>query len=244
MELLSRKINLNPNTIRPINFKFGDYLSKGIDLYKNNFGVLLLAFIFVCVMCFIPFCALPAIGNYYKICQKLHKKQYASASEVFNFDDFGAYFIFQLIIIALFVVAYIPMIGLLGGMGVAEESGSDGLASGVMLLFIGYILLLIVAIYYFMVKIFYYPMLISFLKIRDFGTVWKLSSAMAKGNFWQILAFSLVVGLLAQIGTLACYIGVIFTLPLSYTCQYFAFEDAWEQISYDEIEEIGKPENE
>lgn len=244
MELSSRKINLNPNTIRPIHFKFGDYLSKGIDLYKNNFGVLLLAFIFVCVMCFIPFCALPAIGNYYKICQKLHKKQYASASEVFNFDDFGAYFIFQLIIIALFVVAYIPMIGLLGGMGVAEESGSDGLASGVMLLFIGYILLLLVVIYYVMIRLFYYPMLISFLKIRDFGTVWKLSSAMVKGNFWQILAFSLVVGLLAQIGAFACYVGIIFTLPLTYTCQYFAFEDAWEQISYDEIEEIGKPENE
>ena len=66
---------------------------------------------------------------------------------------------------------------------------------------------------------------------------------MAKGNFWQILAFVLVVGILSQVGAFACYIGVIFTLPLSYIGKYFAFEDAWEQISYDEIEEIGTPQN-
>ena len=62
---------------------------------------------------------------------------------------------------------------------------------------------------------------------------------MTRGAFFQILGFSLVVGLLASIGYFACLVGLIFTLPFTYACNYFAFEDAVEQISYDEISEIG-----
>jgi uncharacterized membrane protein len=62
---------------------------------------------------------------------------------------------------------------------------------------------------------------------------------MGKGNLLSIFLFTIVISILAQLGILACGIGLLFTLPLLYTSHYFAFEDAMQQVTYDEIKEIG-----
>lgn len=62
---------------------------------------------------------------------------------------------------------------------------------------------------------------------------------MTKDNLLTIFLYSLVVGILAQVGIVACGIGILVTLPFMYTSQYFAFEDAMSQIDHDEISEIG-----
>ena len=79
--------------VKPVNFRFGDYISNSFELYKNNFGQLFLGFIFVMILSIIPFCSYMAIGNYFKLCRKIKNGEHAEASEIFNFDDFSKYII-------------------------------------------------------------------------------------------------------------------------------------------------------
>jgi hypothetical protein len=49
-----------------------------------------------------------------------------------------------------------------------------------------------------------------------------------------------VVGLIGQLGIIACGIGLLISLPLTYVLQYVSYEDGIQQIKVDELEEIGK----
>ena len=62
---------MNQNAIRPVHFKFGEYLSEGFSLYTKNFGKVLLAFFFLLIMSIIPFCSYLAIGNFLRFMRRL-----------------------------------------------------------------------------------------------------------------------------------------------------------------------------
>lgn len=227
-------INLKP---KPINFKFGEYINKGIELLKKDFGNVFVAFLVCVVMSIIPFCGLLGMGNMYKYLQKLNKNQAASPGDIFDFKDFMSYFILQLIIFGGVLIIYIPLIIVLALTG--SISGSDDPSPLAGLLMFPYIIVVMIAVYYFVLKAFYITPLISLKGIKDLKTAWNISKVMTQGNLIAILLFSFVVGLLAQIGFLACGIGVFLTIPFVYTANYFAYEDAIQQIEFDEITEIG-----
>lgn len=228
-------VNLVP---KPINFKFGEYINKGFEFLKKDFGNVFVAFLMCFIMSIIPFCGLLAMGNLYKYFRKLNKNQAASPGEIFDFKDFMPYFLLQLILFAGVIVLYIPLMVVFALVGLA--SGNNGEPNpGVMIFVIPYLFLMIAAIYYFLLKAFYIIPLISFKGITDIQTAWNISKVMTKGNLWTILLFSFVASLLSQIGILACGIGLLLTMPFMYAANYFAYEDAIQQIEYDEITEIG-----
>lgn len=220
---------------KPINFKFNQYLSNGYEFLKNNFGNLLLAFFFCMIMSFIPLCGFLAVGNFYKYCRGLRRGQQVTAGDIFNFDNFSAYLILQLILIGIIILFYIPLMIMFP---MIANSGGEP-SAGFWTFFIIYIIALYVGIFIIAVKAFYIPALISLGGVTEIKTAWKMSVTMGKGNFWSILLFSLVVAFLGQLGILACGIGLILTMPFIYTANYFAFEDAMQQIEHDEITEIG-----
>lgn len=228
-------VNLTP---KPINFKFGEYINKGFELLKKDFGGVFVGFLVTFLMSIIPFCGILAIGNYYKYFKKLTQNQNPSAGEIFDFKDFMPYFILQLIIYGGVIVLYIPMaiIGIVSG--AASYSTNEPSVLGPILMF-PYMIVMIVAILYFALKGFYIPALISFKGITDIKTAWNISKVMTKGNLINILLFSVVVVILSEIGIIACGIGLFLTLPFMYTANYFAYEDAIQQVEYDEITEIG-----
>jgi len=228
-------VNLTP---KPINFKFGEYINKGFELLKKDFGGVFVGFLVTFLMSIIPFCGLLAVGNYYKYLRKLTKNQPASPGEIFDFKDFMPYFIFQLIIIGGVIVLYIPMI-FIAVIGGAASYGSDEPSVMGPILMFPYMIVMFAAILYFALKGFYIPALITFKGITDIKTAWNISKVMSTGNLLNIFLFSLVIGILSQIGVIACGIGLFLTLPFLYTSNYFAFEDAIQQIEYDEITEIG-----
>lgn len=218
---------------KPVNFKLGDYISNGFDFLKNNFGDVFVAFLLCIIMGIIPFCGFLGIGNFYRYCRDLRAGKQVSAGDIFNFDNFMPYFILQLILIGGVMLIYIPMIAMMPLM--ADRDPSVGLP----VFFIIYVLVIYIAIIIVCLKGFYMPALISLGGITDIKTAWKMSLTMTKGNLLTIFLYSLVVGILAQLGIIACFIGLIFTLPLMYVCHYFAYEDAMKQVTYDEIQEIG-----
>lgn len=228
-------VNLIP---KPINFKFGEYINKGFELMKKDFGSVFVGFLVTFLMSIIPFCGLLAMGNYYKYLRKLNKNQNPSAGEIFDFKDFMPYFILQLIIIGGIFVLYIPFFIFAGIAGATADA--NGEASPIFgILMFPYMFVMIFVIYYFLLKGFYISPLISYKGITDIKAAWNISKVMTKGNLLNIFLFSLVASLLSQIGILACGIGIFVTMPFMYAANYFAYEDAIQQIEYDEITEIG-----
>ncbi|WP_294287169.1 hypothetical protein [uncultured Chryseobacterium sp.] len=218
---------------KPVNFKLGEYISNGFDFIKNNFGNLFVAFLLCMVMSIIPFCGLLAVGNFYRYCRDLRAGRQASPGDIFNFDNFTPYFILQLILIGGIMLIYIPMIVVMPL--IADRDPSAGLSVFIII----YALAIYIAIIIVCLKGFYMPALISLGGVTEIKTAWKMSLTMTKGNLLTIFLYALVVGVLAQLGIIACFIGLIFTMPLMYACHYFAYEDAMKQVTYDEIQEIG-----
>ncbi|MBO9693187.1 hypothetical protein [Chryseobacterium sp.] len=228
------KVNLAP---KPINFKLGEYINKGFELLKKDFGNIFIAFLICFIMSIIPFCGLLAMGNLYKYLQKLSQNQTASPGDIFDFKDFMPYFMLQLIVFGGVLALYIPFFAVLGLSGALSE-GNEPNPMVVTFMF-PYFFLMIAAIYYFVLKGFYIVPLISLKGVKEIKEAWNLSKIMSQGNLLSIFLFSLIVSILAQVGILACGIGIFLTLPFLYTANYFAFEDAIQQIEYDEITEIG-----
>lgn len=228
-------VNLTP---KPINFKFGDYINKGFELLKKDFGSVFVGFLVTFLMSIIPFCGLLATGNFYKYLRKVNAGQNPSAGEIFDFKEFMSYFILQLIILGGVIILYVPFI-IFGGVAAATADANGEASPLFAVLMFPYMVVMIFAIYYFVLKGFYILPLISFKGITDIKTVWNISVVMTKGNLLNIFLFSLVITILAQIGILACGIGLFLTMPFLYTANYFAYEDAIQQIEYDEITEIG-----
>lgn len=228
------KVNLTP---KPINFKLGEYINKGFELLKKDFGNIFVAFLMCFIMSIIPFCGILAMGNLYKYLQRLNRNQPASPGDIFDFKEFMPYFLLQLIVFGGVLLLYIPLFAVLGISGALSEGNEPN--PMVAFFVFPYMFLLIGAIYYFVLKGFYIIPLISLKGIREVKEAWAISKIMTKGNLLSIFLFSVVVSILAQIGIIACGIGIFLTLPFLYTANYFAYEDAIQQIEYDEITEIG-----
>ncbi|MDQ1804350.1 hypothetical protein RAH57_10135 [Chryseobacterium sp. CKR4-1] len=224
------------NKAKPVEFKLNEYLSKGLELLKKDFGNFIVAYILCMVMSIIPFCGLLAMGNFYKYCRKVNKGEQASVGEIFNFDDFLPYFIVQLIIIGGVFALYIPMFIFIPFTSVVD---GDAVPPAFRLFMVLYIFLIVIAVFIVALLGFYIPGLISLKKVNDIKTAWIMSRIMTRNNLLTIFLFAIIVGFLSQIGILLCGIGILITMPYFYTTHYFAFEDAIQQIEYDEIKEIG-----
>ena len=66
------------------------------------------------------------------------------------------------------------------------------------------------------------PLIID--KQMHFVAALKTSWRMVMKHWWQVLGLVLVAGLLSGLGALACCIGVVFTLPISFAAMMFAYE--------------------
>ena len=223
--------------IKPVNFKLSEYMSQAFDLMKKEFANIFVAFLLVIVMSIIPFCGYLALGNFYKYLDKLKRGEQANPGDIFNFDDFMPYFILQLILIAVIIALYIPMFFIFPIFALGEYS--DAFVFGGMFFLIIYCLFFVFVLAFICLKAYYIPALISFKGIKDFQTAWNASSVMTKGNLFTIFIFALVTSLLANVGILACGIGLFVTMPFYYVAQFFAFDDAMKQITHDDISNLG-----
>lgn len=223
-------------TAKPINFKLGEYLSKGFELLKKDFVNIFVAFLCCIVMGIIPFCGMLGAGNFYQYLRKLNKGQQASPGEIFNFDKFMPYFIIQLIVFAGIMLLYIPFFFIMPAIAVTQ--GEDP-SPWIMIFMIPYMLIIYAVFLYFALKGFYIPALISFKDVTDIKAAWNVSKVMTKNNLLSIFLFSFLLVLIMYAGILACGIGLLATIPFMYVANFFAYDDAINQIERDEISEIG-----
>ena len=220
-------------TPKPVEFKFGEYFNKGFELFKKDMGTFILAFIFVLIMSLIPFCGFLGIGNFLKLARKINHGQQASASEIFNFDDFVVY-------LKLFGILFLGVLILEIPLFLFIPKTDQGATPEFPVAFFIFMVAFIIALYYFLLKAYYMVALISLENVKSIKEAWSISNVMTKGNLLMLFLFAMVTSFIGQIGIIACGIGLIISVPLTYVLQYVSYEDGIQQIKVDELEEIGK----
>ena len=219
------------NNIHPVDFKFGNYISEGYDLYVKNFGKVLLAFFFLLIMSIIPFCGYLGIGNFFKFMKRFKNGENPEPIEIFNFDDFFPFFKIYLVLILAIAVLETPII-----ISIVMNRYSD-ISQTPAILFV-FMVLLFFFIFWIFAKAIYMPALISLKKITSVREAWCISVEMSSGNTLLIIAFMLVITFLSQLGFIAVIIGVFFTLPFYYTAFFSASDDGLKQAFGEESQDF------
>jgi hypothetical protein len=179
-----------------IEVKFGDWIEAGFNLYKKNFGTLVLASVFVVVIGAVTagLLAGPMLAGLAMVTLQLldRKEPPPEAGNVFKgFDYFLQAFLFIVIwgiglLIGSAILGVIPVIGQLASLAFAYAAQT----------FLMFGMFLIVD------------------REMEWIPASRLSINTVKSNFWPFFGLSAVAGIIGSIGAIACGIGVVFTIPI------------------------------
>ena len=216
-------------------FNFGDYMSRGIDLFKQNVGgfaiYTLVYFLIVMVLSLIPI--LGAIGTmvispalavgFYIVAHKIAHGQSTEFKDFFKgFDHLGQLFLLAFIMGIIFIVLMGVMIGpfmmmmmtnpeaLLDGRGIPQ--------------FKAWWFAPLVLVIYLSISWRWAPLFIVFDNM-GFWEAMETSRKVVSKNWFIIFAFAIVIGLLGGLGIIALLIGILFTYPMVLCMEYAAFAD-------------------
>lgn len=219
--------------------KIGDYISRGYEILKANMGSFIgytvLYFAITMVINFIPF--LNILGSlivspclvfgFYLVANVISKQ---NANPPFNTFFNGFNYIAKLIVITLitFVVIMICFMPFIISVGVSiftlqdsdnEEIWNAILAGPLPILAIGFLIMI-----YFSISWAFSSMVAVFHNKESWASM-EISRKVVGKNWFMILLFLFVVGIIIGAGMLVLGIGIIFTLPLGMCSIYAAFED-------------------
>ena len=235
-------------------FKMGDYISKGFSLMQKNIGgfigFFLILFVGSFIVGLIPFIGSLAtwvltpplaIGPIY-VAYRLDRGEEPSFNDFFKgFDKFGDLFVTSLLTGLIIFACMIPFLIIFGiamfGSAVQYGSGFEDFALASMggAFFITLLLTLAAAVYI-GISFMWAPMLVWFYDMRPWDAMMASRKISAK-NFWIILVFLLVLGLISMLGVLLLFIGLLFAYPAVVCAQYSAFSDITELHTPEEGEE-------
>ena len=195
--------------MQKIQVKFGDWIEAGFNLYKANFGILVLASVFAVVIGTITagLLAGPMLAGLVLVTLQLldRKEPVPEAGMVFKgFDYFLQSFLFVIIwgiglLIGSVVLGVIPVIGQIASVAFVYAAQA----------FLMFGLFLIVD------------------REMEWLPASKLSINTVKTNFWPFFGLSAVAGILGSIGAIACGIGVVFTIPIQGCILAVAYRDVF-----------------
>ncbi len=192
-----------------VEVKFGDWIQEGFNLYKENFGVLVLASLVAIVLSGVTFGILagPMFGGLILICLALHDGDEPKPQMGDVFKGFGYFlntFLFILvwgviIIVGFVILNIVPILGQLAALCLNYAAQA--------LLMFG--LFLIVD------------------RRMDFWPASMESINMVKSNFWPFLGLGVVSSIIGSIGGLACGIGMCLTIPIHICILTVAYRNAF-----------------
>jgi uncharacterized membrane protein len=64
----------------------------------------------------------------------------------------------------------------------------------------------------------------------------KSSAKIIRNNLLTVFILTFVAGLVAQLGIIACFVGIYFTLPIAYYAYYYGFNEIF-QLEADNAED-------
>ena len=192
-----------------IEVKFGNWIEGGFNLYKANFGILVLASIFVVVIGAVTagLLAGPMLAGLAMITLQLldRKEPKPEAGKVFKgFDYFLQSFLFVVIwgigiLIGSVIFGIIPVVGQLASIAFVYAAQA----------FLMFGMFLIVD------------------RQMDWLPASMESINVVKTNFWPFFGLSAVAGIIGSLGAIACGIGVVFTIPIQGCILAVAYRDVF-----------------
>jgi hypothetical protein len=195
-----------------VDVKFGIWIEEGFNLYKDNFGPLVLASLLAILLSSVSFGILtgPMMAGLVLVTLDIvdRKQPQPSGGEVFRgFDYFLNSFLFFLVW------------GLIIGLGIA-------------ILTVVFCLGLVLAapIIYTAQAFLMFGLFLIVDRKMDFWPASMKSINTVKTNFWPFLGVSIVAGLIGSLGGIACGIGVIFTLPIQVCIVAVAYRDVFDGV--------------
>lgn len=159
--------------------------------------------------------------------ERVNNKPFEIGSLFRGFDHGMPIFMYLLLTIGLMFAAMIIPVMFIGVFAaLAEQSAIFGILAGV------FYLLLIVAIILLSTSLFFSLPFIIFGGMEAMDAM-KASAKIIRNNLLTVFLFTFVAGLVAQLGVLACFVGIYFTLPVAYFAYYYAFADVFKIESTD-----------
>jgi len=194
-----------------IDVKFGKWIEEGFNLYKNNFGTLVLASILALVLSTVSVGILagPMIAGLVIVTLRLLRKAHPQpdAGKVFRGFD---YFLNSLLFIVIwgiaifvgsFILALFPCIGQLLSLFLAYAAQA----------FLMFGIFLIVD------------------KQMNFWPASIESILTVKTNFWPFLGLSTVASIIGSLGAIAFGIGIVLTIPIQVCILAVAYRDVFNE---------------
>ena len=182
--------------IQKVKVRFGKWIEEGFNLYKNNFGTLVLAAIIALVLSTVTVGLLagPMIAGLVIMTLQLLRKvePRPGAGRIFRgFDYFLNAFLFIVvwgiaILIGSFILALFPVIGQLLSLFFIYASQA----------FLMFGIYLIVD------------------KQMNFRPASRESIQTVRTNFWPLFGLSAIASIIGSIGAIAFVIGIVFTIPI------------------------------
>jgi len=187
--------------------KFGEWIEKGFNLYKENFGLLVLSMLITGLLSGLSLgiVAGPMMAGFCLVILGLidNKNPKPQVGDIFKgFSFFLQSFLFLLVwglilISANFILAFIPCIGQIASIFLMYSTQA--------LLMFGIFLIAD--------------------RGMEFWPASMKSMEIVKSNFWPFLGFFIVSALISGLGAIACGIGVIFTAPIGYCAVAVAYRE-------------------
>ena len=203
--------------IDKVDVKFGEWIEKGFNLYKENFGILVLVSLIAVIVSGVTVGILagPMAAGVLLIVFQLHdrKEPRPEVGNLFRgFDFFLNSFLFFVIwgiavFVASLVLGLVPCIGQLASLFVV---------------FVAHALLM-------------FGLFLIVDRKMEFWPASVESFNMVKRNFWPFLGFSIVSNLIGGIGAVACGIGVVFTLPIQVCILTVAYREIFDGKAIDPV---------
>jgi hypothetical protein len=206
-----------------VEVKFGEWIENGFNLYKNNFGILVLASLIAVVLSAVTVGILagPMFAGILMITLALFDDLEPKPEVGDVFKGFGYFlnsFLFVIVwgialVIVSFLLALVPCVGQIAALFVVYAAQA----------FLMFGLFLIID------------------ENMDFWPASMESVNKVKTNFWPFLALSVVSSIIGSIGAILCGIGVIITAPIQACILTVAYRDIFSGVSAPAVTEGPKP---
>ena len=216
-------------------FDLGGYLSLGFDLFKKNIGshigFTFLFFLILMIVILIPllgiigiFVLFPTLSvGWFLVAHKDHRNDQPEFRDFFKgFDHFGPLCAMFMIMMFSYILMMMPFMMYfanniqdnLENLDVLYDGFFKGIPTWVYLVFIPFV--------YLAVSWRWAPMFIIFYKMGPWQAM-ETSRMIVGKNFWMVLLFFIITGLIAQMGQIFFFVGLLLSYPLAMCMEYAAF---------------------
>lgn len=226
------------------NFDFGKYISDGFNIFAKEwlmfslYGLVSTIILSISLFTVIGFILIlyPTMLGFSIAAEKVERGERLEFNDFFGaFKNLGQFAVLGLIVfggIVLILAIYFLMIFAMTANPSQEPNPIAML--GIMLFFF----VAIIGYYILQVLMIFTPYLIHYGNYSAVDAI-KTSISVAKKNFWWLLLFVFVVGIIASIGQYACLIGMFPSMAVAAVIQYVMAKDVLMNSEHSEIDQIG-----